>query len=186
MCPRACSAFPKSPFHKSAACPDKATREERFTPYFRRGTKNPENNHTQSFEIAIQCSAVTFLGNATEGPGGEIVDPVLPNQYTLTGALVDKYNPVGPEYYTDLRAIGEGLRKLPNDQAQLAIDANAGLVNAAAALAMLPQTFYDEGCPTIAQMQRDLRRDTARTDAEKDAAQEELEAGPPPPPSSPS
>jgi hypothetical protein len=142
--------FPKSPYSKDAACPSIKIREDRFDRQFLKG------NPTAKVPVAHQqrvrpCDSLTFEGKPSENatiPGG-VMNPKLPNQFTLTGALVSHFNPTGePEYYTDTRSDGS----VSNPQSQISLDYNAALTNAVAGIAAMPKTFFARGCPSISKM----------------------------------
>jgi hypothetical protein len=119
-------------------------------------------NHTQHGNQTIRCNYLTFQGRPEEDPSipGGVRNPKLPNQWTLTGALVSHFNPSGnPRYYTDARSDGAQA----NAESQVALDYNAALVNAAAALVALPDVFYRTPCPTIKSMLTELQREQEAT-----------------------
>jgi hypothetical protein len=97
-----------------------------------------------------ECDYLTFLGNPTPDPADDtkILNPVLPNTYELTGALVSAMNPK-TETYLDSRTLPSGKA---NPMAQVAIDFQPGITNALMGLATLPKTFYLNGCPTLAEL----------------------------------
>jgi hypothetical protein len=123
------------------------------------GGKIQDGNFTQHGEKPILCNYLTFTGDPeanSSWPGG-IKNPTLDNTYDLTGALVSHFPAGQPEFYTDKRTIGEE----PNEQAMVALDYNAALVNLAAALVALPDGFYGTPCPTIKEVLAQQDQETA-------------------------
>lgn len=57
---------------------------------------------------------------------------------------------------------------------QIAIDYNAALANAVAGLAALPDSFWQEACPSIPALQQQALEDVAEERARRSAASERL------------
>ena len=88
------NAAPSNPYSKDAACPSLSTRATEFDLVFK-----PEGLRGRYY-VRV-CDYLTFIGSSTS-PNG--MNPVLDNEYELTGALVSTFN-AETETYLDARMV---------------------------------------------------------------------------------
>ena len=113
------NSYPKNPYSKDAACPPAEVRDAQFEPLFI--SKNFTGADANANRTR-QCDYLTFQGNpmpnpSANGSGPATINPLLPNSFELTGALVSHFKATGgANPYTDQRVLEGGKA---NGQAQV-------------------------------------------------------------------